>query len=655
MKKICVFAGTTEGRKLVEFLSGQDCFVTACVATDYGRTLIEPAEKLTILEKRLDCDAMAEMFQQENYDLVVDATHPYAAIVTDNINKACGQTKTEYMRLLREESDAVDGAVYVPDALGAVEYLNEHEGNILLTTGSKELHLYTGIHDFAERVYPRVLPMQASLTACENAGVKVSHIIAVQGPFTEEMNIAQLHAIQAAYLVTKDGGSTGGFDDKADAAKKAGARLIVIGRPPQLEGYSFSEVVKMFEERYGFRRKQKVTVVGIGPGNAAAMTKEVTEAIETAECLIGAKRMIEAVRHTGQAVCEAVASAKIAEYINEHKEFSEFTVVMSGDSGFFSGTKKLLPLLGECEVKVLPGLSSLSYFCARLGLSYENVKMTSVHGRQHNIVPDVRENGLVFVLTGGEEDIHAMCRALSAAGLGEVRIHIAERLSYPEERILSGTPEELLKESFDKLSVVLVENPNADKYVSAGFPDSAFTRGGGEKGVVPMTKSEVRAVCLSKLALTEHAVCWDVGAGTGSVSIEMALLARKGMVYAIEKNEDAVSLLETNKEKFMAENLEIIPGLAPDACADLPAPTHVFIGGSSGNVRPIIELARGKNPDVRIVATAITLESIAELTECLKDFGTDSSEVVAVNAASGKKAGRYHLMMAQNPVYVFAI
>ena len=170
-----------------------------------------------------------------------------------------------------------------------------------------------------------------------------------------------------------------------------------------------------------------------------------------------------------------------------------------------------------------------------------------------------------------------------------------------------------------------------------------------------MTKSEVRAVCLSKLTLTEKAVVWDVGAGTGSVSIEIALQARKGHVYAIERKDAALELLHENCRKFRLSNLSVIPGTAPDACTDLPAPTHVFIGGSSGNMKEIIALLLQKNPKVRIVATAIALESIAELTDCLKYFAFEEAEVVSMSVARSRKAGPYNLMTGQNPIYIFTM
>ena len=170
-----------------------------------------------------------------------------------------------------------------------------------------------------------------------------------------------------------------------------------------------------------------------------------------------------------------------------------------------------------------------------------------------------------------------------------------------------------------------------------------------------MTKSEVRAISLSKLKLAEDSICWDIGAGTGSVSIEMALNANAGKVYAVEKKKDACVLAEENKENFNLVNLDIIEGTAPDICEEIPAPTHVFIGGSSGKLREIIEIALGKNPSVRIVATAITLESIAELKECMEAYFFDDTEVVSVTVARDKKAGDYHIMTGQNPIYIFTM
>ena len=650
MCKLCVFAGTTEGRELVEFLTVQGVCVTACVATEYGEDLLPHGDGLRVCAGRLDAGQMQALLAAEGFDLVVDATHPYASAVTENIAAACAAVETDYLRLLRSRGDAPEDAVFTADIAGAVDYLNGTEGNILLTTGSKELGRFAALEDFENRVYARVLPMEESLRLCREAGLKSAHILAMQGPFSREMNTAMLKSVGARYLVTKESGAAGGFTEKASAAREAGARLVVIGRPPQREGLTYGETVAELCRRFGLQPQPRVAVVGIGPGSREAMTGEVRKAIGEADCVIGAKRMVEAAAKAGQAVCHAIAPEAIAAFIREHPEYRRFAVVLSGDVGFFSGAKKLLPLLSGWEVTVLPGLSSLAYLCAKLGTSYEEVVPVSLHGRDRSILPEIRRNGRVFALVGGENGMGRLCRELTDAGLRHLRIRAGERLSYPGERITEGTAEELADRTFDGLCAALIENPDADAG-TPGLPDDAFQR----MEAVPMTKSEVRAVCLSKLRLSEGATAWDVGAGTGSVSIEMALQARRGQIYAIERKNAAVAVLEENRRRFGTDNLTVVPGTAPEVCGGLPAPTHAFIGGSSGNLRKIIGLLLEKNPNVRIVATAITLESVAELTACMKEFAFAQTEVTALSVAKSKKAGPYNLMTGQNPIYIFTM
>lgn len=650
MYKLCVFAGTTEGRRLVELLADAPVEVTACVATEYGEALLTPRDRLTVSHRRLTEEEMEALLVRERFDLVVDATHPYAAEVTENIAQACRRAGVEYLRLLREADAPPEGAVYLPDTEAAVNWLAGTEGNILLTTGSKELAKYAALPGFARRVYARVLPMEASLSACRAAGLGPDRIIAMQGPFSREMNAALLRAVSAKYLVTKDTGETGGFGEKAAAARDAGAVLVVVGRPVQREGLSFAETAGLLCRRFGLQVRPRVDLAGIGPGGTGGMTGEVRQAIREADCLIGARRMLEAVREMGQTVCEAVAPDDILQCIQERQGVRRFAVVLSGDTGFFSGARRLLPLLKDCETRVLPGLSSMQVLCARLGTSYEDVVPVSLHGRDVDIVPDVARHRRVFALVGGPEGAAALCRALTAAGLGRVRVTVGERLGYPEERLTAGTAAELAERTFDPLSAVLIENENARPFVP-GLPDDAFRRG----EAVPMTKREVRCCALSHLALTAEAVCWDVGAGTGSVSIEMALLARKGRVYAVEKNENALALLAENRKKFHVSNLEVVPGRAPEACRELPAPTHVFIGGSTGGLRDIVTLVLEKSPNARLVLTAVTLESVAEMEQLIKEFHFIDADITCLNVSRARELGAYHLMTAQNPVYLFTL
>ncbi len=647
MYKLCVFAGTTEGRRL---LADAPVEVTACVATEYGEALLTPRDRLTVSHRRLTEEEMEALLARERFDLVVDATHPYAAEVTENIAQACRGAGVEYLRLLREADAPPEGAVYLPDTESAVNWLAETEGNILLTTGSKELAKYAALPGFARRVCARVLPMEASLSACRAAGLGPDRIIAMQGPFSREMNAALLEAVSAKYLVTKDTGGTGGFGEKAAAARDAGAVLVVVGRPAQREGLGFEETAGLLCRRFGLHVRPQVALVGIGPGSTGGMTVEARLAIREADCLIGARRMLEAARETGQTVCEAVAPDDILRCIRERQGVRRFAVVLSGDTGFFSGARRLLPLLKDCETRLLPGLSSMQVLCARLGTSYEDVVPVSLHGRDVDIVPDVARNRRVFALVGGPEGAAELCRTLTAAGLGAVRVSVGELLGCPEERLTAGTAAELAGKTFAPLSVLLIENENARPF-TPGLPDDAFQRG----EAVPMTKREVRCCALSHLALTAEAVCWDVGAGTGSVSIEMALLARKGRVYAIEKSENALALLAENRRSFHVSNLEIVPGRAPEACRELPAPTHVFIGGSTGSLREIVALVLEKNPNARLVLTAVTLESVAEMDRLIKEFHFTDTDVTCLNVSCARELGPYHLMTAQNPVYLFTL
>lgn len=654
MANICIFAGTTEGRRLVDFLREQDVRITACAATEYGGELIEPADRLTVLTGRLDEPHMEELFGTERFDLVIDATHPYASAVTENLMQACLNTNTEYLRVERGGEGMPQSAVCVSDTAAAVEYLNGAVGNILLTTGSKELADFAAIEDFAERAFARVLPVESSISACREAGLKPSHILAMQGPFSVGMNAAMIKSVNAAYVVTKESGRAGGFEEKALAAMKAGAKLIVIGRPESgALGSSLGETLEYLEKRFGFTARPKVAVVGIGPGAKRGMTIEASEAVTNAECLIGAKRMLEAAR-PDQTVFEAVSPDAIVGFIREHKELSRFAVLMSGDVGFYSGAKKLIPKLDFCELTVIPGVSSLAYLCAKACVSYEDAVTVSLHGRDGCIVPAVRRNRRVFALVGGGNGAGKLVDELTEAGLDGVSVTVGERLGYDDERITSGTAAELAGRSFDPLSAVLIEN-RAPESAAAGLPDEAFLRNPSEKPAVPMTKSEVRAVVMSKLRLNADSVVWDIGAGTGSVTVEAALSYPCGRVFAVEKKPEAAELLNENVKKFGLNNVGITEGEAPEVLSDLPAPTHAFIGGSSGNMRGIVSLILDKNPRCRIVAAAISLETVSDLTAIMKETAFAYTEVVCLNVSKARRAGDYDLMIGQNPVYIFTL
>ena len=648
MYKAIVFAGTTEGYALCEFLAENRVSVYACAATEYGGSLLQENEFLHVSAGRLKTEDMEELFRKENPEIVLDATHPYAAEVTKNIRTACESAGVLYQRILRPEGEKNSEAIYVESTEEAAAFLSGTEGNIFLTTGSKELAKFTGIPDYKERLFARVLSIPSVIRSCAELGIEGKHLIGMQGPFSAEINEAMLRQFQCSYLVTKDTGLAGGFPEKMEACQRCGVTPVIIGRPLKEEGLSLQDARVFLSKMFGFTLSQKISLVGIGMGAEKTLTLEGKKALNEAELLIGAKRMTEAVQKPGQMVLHEYRSEKIVEYIREHPKYRTVAIALSG-VGFYSGAKKLIDQL-DGNVEVICGISSVVYFMSKIGLSWDDAKIVSAHGRNCNLISLIRHNPKVFSILGTEDGVAVLASRLVYYGMGDVTLYVGENLSYENEKIFHDKAANLTEYRGDALSVVTACNEKATPMSAVhGISDGEFLR-----GKAPMTKEEVRTVSLSKLRLSEDSVCYDVGAGTGSVSVEMALRAWMGQVYAIEKKEDALALLKENKKKFAVDNLAIIPGVAPEAMTELPAPTHAFIGGSSGNMQDIINLLLEKNPKVRIVINCITLETVTEAMNAIRDFGLEDVDIVQLAAARSKSIGRYHMMMGENPIYIIS-
>ena len=403
--------------------------------------------------------------------------------------------------------------------------------------------------------------------------------------------------------------------------------------------------------------KQKISLVGIGMGTALTMTAQAEEAVRSADCLIGARRMLEAVRDldtaAGKPALAEYRGEEILSYIRSHPEYREIAVLLSGDTGFHSGAKTLGGLLGselpECETQMITGIASVVYLAARLNTSWEDAALVSLHGKDEDFIRTVSRNRKTFLLLGGRDAGTRALERLREYEMDEIMIHAGRRLSYPDERIVSGTIQQISEEDVDGLCVVLAENPSPDLSACCHVPDDAFIRGN-----VPMTKEEVRAVSIAELRLTKNAVVYDIGAGTGSVSVEAALSGTDIRVYAVEKNPEAVSLIGENRKKFRADGIRIISGEAPEALEGLEAPTHVFIGGSSGNLKEILKTVLDRSPEARIVVNAISLETVSEVMEAEKEGLLKDARITQIMASRARKLGRYHLMTGQNPVYIIS-
>ncbi len=659
MNDLIIFGGTSEGRRLTEYFKNRKINVTVCVATEYGRELAGGGENITVKCGRLDKSEIISLIEHIRPAAVIDATHPYASEVTANIKAACEyiadvSEPVEYIRVVRDSSITSDcDSRYFGSTEEAVSYLDQTEGNILLTTGSKELASYCGIKDREKRVFVRILPMADGLAKAEELGYRGKHVICMQGPFTEDMNEALIRMLDIKYLVTKDTGSGGGLPQKLEAAAKTGTEVVIIGRPADETGFSVKQCVRYIDEKYCPKHRQHIFICGMGMGYDDNVTEEVKKSIAMSDVVIGARRLLRSDLVKGKKSFPEINPQRITELIKENRHWKNIAVIMSGDTGFYSGTSGLVKLLEDeknMDVTILCGISSVCYLAGKLKISWQDAAINSAHGRKCNYTQIIRRNEKSFFLLGGDTTAETFLRTLSESGLGYVKVAVGENLSYEEEKITKGTADELLNVSFDPLSAIYVFNQKAKGIpVTPGIADDRFIR-----GKVPMTKEEVRAVALSKLRLAEDSVVFDIGAGTGSVSVECALQAYKGHIFAIERKEEGCSLIEENRKAFGIMNMTVIRADAPEGLEGLPAPSHAFIGGSGGNLREIIQKLYDMNPDIRVVVDAVTLETQAEAALLLEEIMGKIPEVVQINIAKNRRAGRYNLMTAGNPVCVIS-
>ena len=604
-----------------------------------------------------------------------------------------------------------DTFVYVSDAGQAGAFLSAVPGHILVTTGSKELVRFTKALGDPSRITARVLPTQESLRVCAEAGLAGKQIFAMQGPFDVEMNCAQIHYAGASWLLTKETGAAGGFPEKTEAVRRCGIRAVVIRTPGENSAQTmnleqtiaaalrYAGIDSAADTEHGGMgrmsardgaavgagiairdniddaaaadvmagtKKKKLFLVGTGVGSAGALTKEAEEAVVSAEVLFGAKKVLDNLT----SVCEAASSKmtvpvydsmKILRYLSENPGIEKAAVAYSGDSGFYSGAAPMLFALkchpetaGEFDVQLICGISSVSWFASRAGIPWQDWKILSSHGRSCNVIGQVRRNMECFLLLSGAEDLRETGSMLADAQergvLGKLRLIYGYELSRPAEKIRTCTAQELTQVTEEGLYVLYVRHGQAaDCPVVPGLPDDAFIR-----GKAPMTSSEIRSLSLCRLGLTSKAVLWDVGAGTGSVSVEAALACPEGRVLSIEFKKDALDLLEQNRARYCLQNMEIIEGRAPEALTLLPLPTHVFIGGSGGKVRDILKVVFSKNPWARVVVNCITSETLAELQTALKDLPVHGFQCTQVMVNREEMLGQYHYLKAGNPVFIIS-
>ncbi len=389
---------------------------------------------------------------------------------------------------------------------------------------------------------------------------------------------------------------------------------------------------------------KSITIVGTGMGEAS-LTIAGQQAIMHSEVLIGARRLIQPYTELNPLAFAAYTPKEVAAIIKAQDK-SSFCILVSGDTGFSTEglCRELHPY--PYPLTLIPGVSSLSYFLAQLKKPWQEVAITSCHGREPNLIDIVRRNRQTFILTGN--NIAAISKTLMEAGFGGLAVYVGENLGSNEEKISTLSIAALTNSEISPLAVLLVENLNNDPRIRYGIPDEEFIR-----GEVPMTKAETRALTMSKLNIFPQAICCDIGAGTGSVTVEMALAAYEGQVFAIDKNPAALKLIEANCQAFRLGNVTTLLGRAPAALENLPPLDIAFIGGSNRQLEAIFEVLFKNNPAIRVVINAITLETLQAAIQAFSRFNLNP-EIIQLGVTKTNLAGDLHMLKANSPVFIIS-
>ncbi len=667
-RKVLIFGGTTEGRELARRLSEEGIDHVVSVATEYGKQIEADCGEENLIVGRKSEKEIEDLLSEKEFCLVVDVTHPFAIVVTRTIRQACKNLGVEYLRLARKTDfyggiNPEDGDIIrVSSPKEAGEALEKISGNILLFTGSRDLKTITDEISDRKRIFVRVLPNTESIKKCEDAGISGRQIIAMQGPFSRDMNTATIKEIKAEAILTKESGREGGFLEKLYAAKDAGIKAVVIQNPETdklrkdraCELGVISDVEDAVEAIKDIMKAdhpgaaKKIILAGVGPGGAEYQTKELTRAIQEADIIFGAASVLERIEDIKCPTENVYDSKVILEYLDDHANIRRPLIAFSGDISLCSGAKKASASFEEAgyQVRKISGISSVAIFSKMTGVSLEESRVVSAHGRNCNVSGFVRENENLFVLPSDVEGARRIYDKLH--GMGDVTVGV--ELGSISEKIIKIKSRSDFDGLFGRI-IMLIQNKEARRRrVIPSLSDEDIIR-----GEAPMTKEEVRALSIRKLGLGPESVLYDVGAGSGSVSLEAALLSPDIEVCSIERNEEAVELLSKNRDKFHLQNMYVIKGEAPEAMAGLPVPSHMFIGGSGGKLKEIISCALEANRDIKIVINCITLETLTEALNIIKDMKRGEPDIVQVNISRYKRRRRYHMADAMNPVFIISI
>ena len=407
---------------------------------------------------------------------------------------------------------------------------------------------------------------------------------------------------------------------------------------------------------------EKIQIIGIGDDGLDGLTAPARRLIERAELLLGDEPTLALTPGVGTE--RAAIGADLGRAIARITAAGNKRIVLlaSGDPLFYGTARYLCDKLGKDRFEVVPHVSSMQLAFARVKESWEEAFLTNLAGHSVDDVLDkIRVAEKVGLFTSEAHPPRAVAKALLASRIDNFSAYVCENLGSPDERVTKGELSEIARDDFSPLNVmILVRKPELpDRPSDAlgrrlfGNPDEAFLQSRPKHGL--LTPAEVRAMALSQMDLGPASVVWDIGAGSGSVSIEAAQIARSGTVFAIEMDPDDYQLISANAERFGVKNLAPVLGRAPDAWANLPDPDSIFVGGSGREISRLVELAYGRlRPGGRLVASVSSIENLSAVHSLLGRVVPDV-RVWMINIARGVHQLERVRFEALNPTFLLAV
>jgi len=395
--------------------------------------------------------------------------------------------------------------------------------------------------------------------------------------------------------------------------------------------------------------QQKIFLVGAGIAGWEGFGSRALEVVDKSEVLIGHQRHLDIFPDFRGTKMVLGGLSELLDFLKDTRK--KVTLLASGDPTFFGISRFLLRNLPKERIEIFPNVTSMQYAFARIKEPWDDAIFVSAHGRgMHAAVDRIVSVEKACVLTDSINTPAAIAAELIERGAEGYEAWLCEDLGLETERFTRTDVRGLLGMEASALNILILiktYEPNLEQYPLIGIADDEFLT---SKKLI--TRQEVRAVTLAKLQLQDGLVMWDIGAGSGSVSIEASNLMPGGRIFALEHNPQCVSFIAENLKKFCARNVKLMDACAPDGLEELPDPDRVFVGGAGGSLEEIVDMVgRRLKPDGLVVLNAVTLDTLSKSVEFLEDHGFQV-EVTCVNISKTRKLTEFKLFEAQNPVFI---